>query len=1136
MVASRFQPTMGEATSNAWWQGYFVEDAWQRKSPKVLETPKGILIFKNWEQLSDTRWKISPLTILIPQNDFSSPSDANSLAQNQALAPPTRRAIFVENPQGAEIQFREALDLTSGKPPPPVVGGQLNGPILIYAPPRASGEGELRIDTRDLRIDRKMITTTQSVTMKIGRSRIEGRDLSIHLDNNLLATGDRSATKEALPFEGLDFLELIYVDRVEIDLPPGGLFNNVDEATQKNSNLAAKAEVLCDNAFRFDFHRSQATLSGNVRLRHMVAGLPEDLFQSETLNLHFKWAGDWSIDTIEAIGANGVGTDDPLRWVRMDAPSLKAKGQGRWFKLDMNLGRVAIANHLPAVPATDSSQVYLQQDTMQVWSPEIEYESSALTRAAIERNDKDRKASADLDPSKDISSQPRRLGKLWAAGPGQALLAAEGNDQWRLSWAESLQLQPEGEYERLSILGSANARSTTQGRFSAEKVDILLSSLSEDLVNELAANQYGRKPSSVIPRWLHATGKTIVHSPQLRAQVSDMQVWFAYPDVEAIQSLLQNEGPDARQLRRERSRKSLTTTPAQPPSSAIGAAFSGLTEVASNVAGGNSSVPSNSTYINVPSNAFKSVSAPGSLPLGQASVTTELPMNVTGETLIAKISNSQLGTVIDDLLLSGIVTVTRNQVSDDSLLPLTITGSQLRIDTSDGGQFDATIIGAPAKLSVGEASLTGPEVRFNQRSQTVWIDQPGVFRLPTSAFSQNAFMAGGIPSSPNPVGKYASTSSTAPQLLSSGTNSGGETWLEPPEVAWNGRMVFDGRVARMDGGVQITGRVQTEVDTIWHLMGNASEMRVELKAPLRLAATPSSEIVSSPAQKSELERIRLIDRVDIKAAQTDSRGNRRSLEHLQVPELTLMVQQQSFVSTGPGEIRSRRIADSNTSSVASNPFGVASKVVPGAQVSLQCAHLVFQGRMEGYIGKQEVTFYDRVEALLGDILTWESSLDVHKIDQLPMGKTRMYCDELSVYNESSLTYNQAVLQQTNQSKQSSWVVKGNGQVSVDSQTEKGHVSIQAQSVSYAGLYSKLGINGSPGNPALVRQFDPRNGSGNAQVETRISSGWLNIKTGESQLGISSVTADVEKIQKNAKQPEANRIQSPRDSYPLRGQP
>jgi hypothetical protein len=347
--------------------------------------------------------------------------------------------------------------------------------------------------------------------------------------------------------------------------------------------------------------------------------------------------------------------------------------------------------------------------------------------------------------------------------------------------------------------------------------------------------------------------------------------------------------------------------------------------------------------------------------------------------------------------------------------------------------------------------------------------------------------------------------------------------------------VFDGRVARMDGGVQITGRVQTDYDTIWHLMGTASEMRVELKSPVRLAAANAAEEVASPATNAEVDRISLIERVDIKAAQTDTRGNRRSLEHIQVPELVFVVPEERFVSTGPGELRSRRIADSNPNAGASNPFGTGRTVSSGSQINLQCVHLAFQGRMEGFIGKQQVTFYDRVESLLGDILTWESGLDVHKMDQLSLGNTRMYCDELSVYNESSLTYNRGALAQNGTGNQASWVVKGKGQVSVDSHTEDGHVSIQAQGVSYAGLYHKLSIEGAAGSPARVRRFDPRNTSGNSQIETSISSGWINLKTGESQLGVNRVTGDIESIQRgpNNKYPAAgpNLVPSPRDSFP-----
>jgi hypothetical protein len=51
-----------------WWQRHFPFDAWQLDQPKVLQTPRGILLFKNFTQLGPDQWRLEPLTMIIPQS------------------------------------------------------------------------------------------------------------------------------------------------------------------------------------------------------------------------------------------------------------------------------------------------------------------------------------------------------------------------------------------------------------------------------------------------------------------------------------------------------------------------------------------------------------------------------------------------------------------------------------------------------------------------------------------------------------------------------------------------------------------------------------------------------------------------------------------------------------------------------------------------------------------------------------------------------------------------------------------------------------------------------------------------------------------------------------------------------------
>ena len=159
--------------NNAWWNEYFKPGSWQLDQPMMAETAQGtVLLFGKLERLSGDRLRLAPLTILIPQKEDGASSSTDSLTESK------RRAIVIENPQGTEIQFRGAIDFLGGQLPP-VKGGQMIGDIKIYAPPKEGDPNEgLLVETRELRIDRRHIWTAGAVKMKIGRSRIVGRDLS----------------------------------------------------------------------------------------------------------------------------------------------------------------------------------------------------------------------------------------------------------------------------------------------------------------------------------------------------------------------------------------------------------------------------------------------------------------------------------------------------------------------------------------------------------------------------------------------------------------------------------------------------------------------------------------------------------------------------------------------------------------------------------------------------------------------------------------------------------------------------------------------------------------------------------------------------------------------------------------------
>jgi hypothetical protein len=1078
---------------SAWWNEHFVDDAWQRKQPKILETPQGILLFNQWEKLAPDRWKLSPLTIIIPQSASTSPASTN-LGR--------RRATLIESPQGAEIQFREAIDWTGGKPPP-VVGGQLNGKITIYSPPEpgSSEDTGMRIDAADLRIDRRKVWTTNAVTMRIGRSYIEGRDLSIFLDQDLLSSEASTSGEVDSPFKGLDHLELIYVDRVHIDLPDGGLFAGQSSPTQHMSvGKPAHAEVSCRSAFQFDFHQSMARLASKVELRHMVEGMSPDTFNCDRLDLRFNWKKpssnvestsnqEWTIDQIEAVGSNGIDVNDPTRWVQLEAPSINSRATSRRMRVDLDRGRISMSNRLPGQPNNDPAPVYLQRESMQLRAPELEYEGERLRQDKISEG----------------GSSGTSLGRVWAAGPGQATVLADDGGTWRLSWAKLLELKPEGLLDRLTIDGSANAINERQGQFSAETVDIWLKSIDRPILDRVKQQSGGYEPSGILPQRIHASGTVMIRSPQLRTQVADLQAWFVYPEIELAINSLKNQSPvplmlsnsDSVVVQPSNSRPEEKAIVASP----LGTAFSNIVSMADQTSLSNAAPQSRSNngpgHVATSSIELPNLSSPGAI---RSNAVNHTPTNITGETLIAKFAQSSQGLKIVDLAVNKNVAITRDQASSTSPMPLTIVGHQLRIDSGEQENLDVTIVGNPAKFSIGAAAIESSEIHVSQARRMVWMDQPGKFKLPPEAFQQSSkknvattnLNGGNLFTPPGFINQQNASSES--QL----------EWISQPEVEWQGRMIFDGLKARMDGGVRLTARVASQNDVLWHLDGHANELNVELKDAIDFAGDGGS--------KAEVALIRLVDDVDLKASQTDRQGIRKiSREHLEVPELTFFVPEQKWLGKGPGSLRSRRIGNATPDSPAAILTGVPSSApstqLRNPQAELQCIHLRFGGRMEGDMAKQQVHFFDRVEVLLQPILSWDQAPDVRLVDVLKTGQTMMTCDALRLENSSSLSWNQYQIANQQLKSDAAWEITGEGHVRLDNVNEDGSMSLVTPGgIQYVALHSLLRIYGNGIEAAEVRrttQSGPKQGPGTALI----SNGAFNLKTGESDIQFRSVSMD-----------------------------
>ncbi len=1086
-------------TSDDWWTDFFQEGEWQRDKknpPRVVTTETSILLFQTREQISDKHWLLKPVTILLPQRNSGT----------------SKRAVLIKNNEGAKIEFKTAVDWTQELPP--IVSGQLLGEISIFSPPDdASKNNGMLINARDVRINKRQIWTNQQIRLQLGNSVVEGSDLQIYLDKDLL-TAEKPLVRNNSPFNGLDRLELTYVERVHVGLEPGGLWPRKDVAD--SLKRAAYATLKCGGSFEFDFHQSLATLKKGVQMEHIVQGLPIDTFDCNELRMQVGWRGkqtpsagttdssgsNWTVERLWAFGAAGKNTSDHSGWLKLNAPGMQAEATGQHLVMDFMNGMVTLSNRLPVNNAREMTPAYLRRESVQVWSPEVHYQSASALANAID------------EPGKSTSaSTENRVGALQAYGAGRAQIDNQG-DAWKLSWGERLIVRPDPndlDKDVVDIKGSANISSPAHGRFRSEQLYLWLTPVTTKLAAQLAP-QYpdGNVPKS-LPDRMMADGKVDVDSPSLRASVEKMQVWFVYEQSSKSASF------DTRVSAVANS----TPNRVSGMESRVAALPISMVNNADDKPTANLNLLPSTGMAAPPLKQPVSPTVPARTG-GLLAANPVSPMIVTAKTMRAKVSRIGSQSRIEDLILDGSFALTKSQLSDDSPWPFTATGDQLQLSQTQNDTSDITIVGQPAKVAVGSGWVVAPELKLKQSENQFWIDHPGELVIPIEALQKNFASPSStnlvsLPSSSN--GRVPSNAFTPSRSLPS-SNGSNIRWHEPPRVQWGKRMTFDGRTALFGGGVTINCRMETDPKTLWHVEARSNQLSVEMEQPVSLRNANSG---NQPRQ-SQISVIRLEENVDLQAVQTDLEMQRRSIEHMKVPQLDIMVPTQLWLAHGPGEIWSRRLGNNNPIGgvlPASNPSNptISDRF---AENEKQCIHLSFIGRMEGNMAQRRATFYDSIEALIGPIVSWDDSLNVHTLERLGRNQSTLRSNQLDIFDASGLSWNQPQNNNNAAVNNAAWEIEASSRVQMQSNTETGEVTIQAGALKYAAVSDTVRIEASPQQPAQISKTQVNA----APINLQVRSAAIRLKTGEMTVQIVNVEGALPQHMQGAGAPATPRQNQP----------
>ena len=1006
--------------SDHWWEAFFPADSWHAQAPKIISTSNGILLAHEVEEIDGKQMRFHPITMIIPQTDAG-----RQAMERRELGTVTAQDMWIVSAEdGAIVHFEEPLKNFSDSIPK-IERVQMKGEIEVSKQAAIeAGEVPWRLWTRDLSIDKTQLTTRNEVLIEWGASVIQGRDLLIRLRSDILGNAGSSSSV----WGPLDELELYQVQKVDVVLPPGGLWADLDPKQLTTevpalAQLPARLPAKCGGRFSFDFKSSSATLQNGVLVQHLLGNLPPDEFTCERLSIsmeppedtpapneedpHYDLRlGEVLVTRLEAVGTDPLKDFVAEKQVVLEAPTIGMSSQSKRLIVDLKKGEVEFYGHLDAPEATHST-VVLNYQGIRFLAPQISY------RAAPREE-----------------GEGKHLGWLAATGSGELTtlssspLATEHSlGETTIRWKDSLRMSPSPDNDDSQLIvvkGQTLVDNAEQGYLTSEHLEVWLEQADpqdggqsmED--NSLAGNYRPKRVFSPVA--------TEVHTKELHCKVAQLDLAINY-----------------------------LADPLQSTTDGNSDAASNEEELSLSDSAG----PKDPQWIGPPQNPAPSTQEelpPPILSANQGSRTAKQekppqPIDISGNVLRATMVRRGATSWIDNLHLAGPVRVSQTPkhavAGDPKNLPWEILGTTLQLATtptaadSSSSSVDLLISGAPAEMKIADGVLKGKAIRYNQVHGVILMEHPGEFVLPKSLLASHQK----DPTTPREPGSFELNK---------------VEWLIPPSCKWQGRMWFDGSTVWIEKNVTFRAAMRNAPDDIWPMRGRAEQMQIQMLQPIDL------KNLEGEPPKLEIGEVVLHGAVEIVASPVDDLGQQKSRERLVVPKLTYSLPKQQLIASGPGWIDSRFLSDQKLGQLA-----VATEKAP----ELQGAYLNFRDSLVAALDRNEVTLEGSVELLFGKLESWEDSMVPAPSGHF-LGPEDMLlnCDLLKVYGTSQLSSTQPLTGSltTTQSAKDSWEFTASGNVAFNGNSSQGSYQGDGSRLTYSKMKSLLSLYSDGREPAHIR--------------------------------------------------------------------
>jgi hypothetical protein len=460
----------------------FPPGSWELDKPKIVETEQATLLVQDYQPTPDGKLELTPCTLIFYASLATSPTPTGA----NAGAKPARRPIVMQAPQGAVLQFDRPLNIAKAEFGQ-LVGGRLPGEIKIFSPATApNADDAIHLTTRNVQIEPTRVFTPHEVTFSFGKSSGRGRDLTI-----ALIPKDPEAPAGSSGIGGVRSLTLARVDRLHIDTGESGILPTPDLPRSKGpAGASGPIHLTCQGPFVFDVTERMAMFDEQVVVERLHPAGPPDTLRCERLLLYLS-GDETGTEPGGAESAAGqlqriVAIGNPAN---LDAPSSSTRASAARIEYALDKRRLAL------LPSQNVPQISLGQQAGQFVARELEYEQAATGR----------------------------LGRLWAAGPGQlTMVQTRGETQQTIvaRWEKELRIRPQDETQVISLVEAASITADPLGRFSAGELHFWVR-------ESTSAAAPGSEPkTTIVPEQLLATDDVRFDSPQLHAKTPRLEAFF----------------------------------------------------------------------------------------------------------------------------------------------------------------------------------------------------------------------------------------------------------------------------------------------------------------------------------------------------------------------------------------------------------------------------------------------------------------------------------------------------------------------------------------------------------------------------------------------------------------------------------